>query len=535
MFLALALAALGSVYAYTWIWLAALIAVLVCRALLPAPDGAAFTPLAAAVAGFAGWLVLTNALINPYTPAAPYYAAFLAFGFLFGRRITPEDDGRLLKAAIMFALALATWSIVQRASGVEARGQALFETPATLASTLNLVLVAGLVAVAAGRRNPWLLGSLVLLAGALVGTASRGGWVALAASALVAAVLFRRAGIALERGALVRVIAILAGGWLLSLITPVSWELAFGTAPKSAGARLDLYQAAWDAMPEGSWLTGLGYLGFRFVLEAARDRIEHYVDAITYFVHNDYLQVLVELGLPGLVLLLLLAALPQWEAWRRLPHIAPGGARLAVLALAAAMASMAIHALVDFPFYIPVCVLIYAVYAGRLSTNSASTERRAPSRLGAAVAAAVGTFAALLLLKPVAAEAALTYANAQLGHNAPRSAVWLEVARRIEPRDWRYHWYLGQFWFHQAQAMRNPAAARLADEAFAAGIAADPRNVPSRLWRITAHVQLRSLLPAPADRATLQRWLDEVATLAPREAGLRGVRRLVEDHLWSGR
>ena len=534
MFLALALAAVGSVHAYTWIWLAALLALLVCRALLPPPDRAPFTPLAAVVAGVAGWLVLTNALINPYTPAAPYYAAFLAFGFLVGRRIAPQDDGRIFRAAIVFALALATWSMVQRASGIEPRGQALFETPATLASTLNLVLVAGLVAVAAGRRNPWLLGSLVLLAAALVGTASRGGWVALAASAIVATVFFRRANVAFEPGALVRVVAILAGGWLLSLITPVSWELAFGTAPKSGGARLDLYRAAWEAMPEGSWLTGLGYLGFRFVLEAARGRIDHYLDAITYFVHNDYLQVLVELGLPGLVLLLLLAALPQWEAWHRLPRVRPE-ARVAIVALAAAMASMAIHALVDFPFYIPVCVLIYAVYAGRLSTESASEGRKAPSRLGAAVAAAVGTFAALLLLKPVAAEAALAYANAQLGHNAPRSAVWLEVARRIEPRDWRYHWYLGQFWFHQAQAMRNPAAARLADEAFAAGIAADPRNVPNRLWRITAHVQLRSLLPAPADRATLQRWLDEVATLAPREAGLRGVRRLVEDHVWSGR
>ena len=535
MFLALALAAIGSVYAYTAIWFGAIVALLVCRALLPVPEKGSLTPLGAVIAAYAVWLVLTNALVNPYTPAAPYYAAFLAAGFLVGRRVNAEDEARLIKAAIVFTLALAAWSIVQRASGSFSRGQAVFETPATLAATLNLIFIPGLAAVAAGRRSAWLIGSLVVLAGALIGTASRGGWLALAGSAVVAAVLFRRAGIAIERGAVLRIAAICVGGWLLSLVVlPISGELAYGTASKSGAARLDLYAAAWSATQEVSLLTGAGYLGFRSVLEAARDRIDHYAGGFTYFVHNDYLQVLLELGMPGLAFLVALAALPQWDAWRRLPRAAPE-ARLAIVALASAMAAMALHALVDFPFYIPVCLLIYAIYAGRLAHEGLASQPATQSRLRGAVTAALGTFAALLLLKPVAAEAAHAYANAQLAHNAPRSAIWLEVARRIEPRDWRYHWYLGQFWFHQAQAMRNPAAARLADEAFAAGIAADPRNVPNRLWRITAHVQLRSLLPQPADRATLQRWVDEVARLAPREAGLKGVRRLVEDHLWGAR
>jgi regulator of sirC expression with transglutaminase-like and TPR domain len=117
---------------------------------------------------------------------------------------------------------------------------------------------------------------------------------------------------------------------------------------------------------------------------------------------------------------------------------------------------------------------------------------------------------------PVAAEAAAGYAHRQWrAAQGEKAAYWFEVARRIEPRDWRYHWYAGQFWFTQASLSRKSAAARLADEAFSQGYEANPREFRNLLGRIDVHRELRELLDKPADVATLWRWTDRAVELAP--------------------
>jgi O-antigen ligase len=483
------------------------------------------TPLGSAVLGYAAWLMLTNLWVNPYTSAATYDAGFLVGGFLLGRRAGRESATTLLGVALAFAVGLALWSIWQRATGAALRGHALFETPATLAATINLVLLPGLVLVAAGRPNRWLIGALALLTGALIGTASRGGWIALIAACLAGFILMRRAALSVDRKSAGIVAAIFAAGYLLSLVAPLTWQSTVGTAPDSASMRLALYQAAADAIRDGSWTLGTGYLSFRYVLEAARPTIFGYREAITYFVHDDYLQALLELGIPGLVFMLLIAVLPIVVAWRALPALAQE-ARLGVVALTAAMVSMAAHAIVDFPFYIAACLLIYGACAGLLAAwvaEDAKTvePRSALIRLRRLTVVALATVAVWLLARPAVAEAIADYAKHEWGMGRGESAAyWFEMARRVEPADWRYHWYAGQFWFVQAQAGSNPAAARLADQAFAAGLAANPREVANLLWRISTHIYLRPLLAAPANRATLRGWGDRALALAPLDPGV---------------
>jgi O-antigen ligase len=517
LFFALALAAKGSVDASAMLWLYGLVALWVGGILLPPTKTPPVTALGLAVFGYAAWIAITNTWVSPYTSAASYDAAFLISGFLVGRRAGRENVHLLFVVALAFAVSLAGWSIGQRATGDAPRGHALFDTPATLASLINLVLLPGLVLAAAGRRNPWLFAALTLLAGAVIGTASRGGWLALLASGIAAVFLLRRAEIAVDRRGGFTIVAIFGVGYLLSLLAPLTWETTLGTA--SAGHRLDLYKAAIDALSPSSWLFGSGYLAFRYVLEAARPSIPAYHEAITYFVHNDYLQLLLELGVPGLLLLVLLAALPIAQVWRMLPRLgAPS--RLAVIALATATTSMAVHALVDFPFYITVCLLVYGACIGLLEALLAEAQParaegpKSPARRAAT--AAVWTIAVWILAKPAVAEAVSDYAKHQWrdGHGES-AAYWFEIARRVDAGDWRYHWYAGQFWYAQAQASPNAAAARLADRAFTEGFAANPREVANLLWRISTHIHLRPLLAAPADRATLRQWADLAAALAP--------------------
>jgi O-antigen ligase len=539
LFCALALAAKGSVDASAALWFSALAAAFL-GASVVGNEPKRLSLLGAALLGYAAWLVATNLCCNPYTAAAPYDAAFLVAGFLAGRRGGEEAAPLLLRIALAFAVAVAAWSVWQRATGEAARGHALFETPATLASTLNLVLVPGVVMLAAGCRSRLLFLSLAVVAAALIGTASRGGWLACAGAGAVSIALFARAGIRLERRSMLAVLAVFVVGYAVSLAAPLRWEAVIGTAPASATARLALYEAALQALGESSWLTGYGYLGFRHVLEAARPGIPEYRDAITYFVHDDYLQVLLELGIPGLALLLLVAVLPVVQVWRALPRL-PAPSRATFIALAGATTSMAVHALIDFPFYIAVCLLLYGACTGLIASMAGDGGMprfdvpRYPALMRAAKAG-VAAAAAWLLVMPLAAEAAADYARRQFENGrSDKAAYWFEAARRLDARDWRYHWYAGQFWYAQAQANRNAAAARLADVALASAFAADPHEVQPLVWRISAHLRLRELLPAPADPATLRAWGDLAASLAPLDRGVQAHREMIRRFEASGR
>jgi hypothetical protein len=153
-----------------------------------------------------------------------------------------------------------------------------------------------------------------------------------------------------------------------------------------------------------------------------------------------------------------------------------------------------------------------------------------------AVAAGIGTLVVWLLALPVAAEASAAYAKRQWSAAQSQSAAyWFEIARRLEPRDWRYHWYAGQFWFTQAAQSHKPEAARLADRAFADGDAANPREARNLLGRIATHVQLRTLLAAPADAATLRGWAERATEIAPYDDWARKERALVQKNFGSSK
>jgi hypothetical protein len=190
---------------------------------------------------------------------------------------------------------------------------------------------------------------------------------------------------------------------------------------------------------------------------------------------------------------------------------------------------MALHAFVDFPFYVPLCLLLYGGATGMIdSLAPQDVAARVPGML---IAAGIA-FAIWMLATPVVAQAAAAYAHRQWQTARGESAAyWFEVARRVESRDWRYHWYAGQFWYAQALETRKPEAARLAERAFADGMAANPREVRNVLGRISTHLRLSALLAAPADAAALRAWSDRALALAPRDPAVQAEAALVRHEL----
>jgi O-antigen ligase len=540
LFLALALAAYGSSYASTLVWLAALLALVWSTRYLEGESNSRTTILAFCIGGLALWILLSHYVLTPPSTAhAPYHAAFLAAGFLFGRRAGAADVALVFRIVLTLAVLASVWGLWQYLTQPDGRGQSVFNTPAAFAAALNLLLVPGLLIVVLGR-GPWpLIAALVLPAAALVATQSRGGWLALLAGVLVASLLVRRAHLRLQARPIAIMLALLALGWLIAQAAG-SWSggahLPADYTPQAASvSRLELYHFALASLAPSTLVTGLGFHGFYYLLEAGRAAVPSYTVGMTYFVHNDYLQMLLELGVPGLLGLLLLALLPAALAWRALPRL-PEDDRAAAVAITAGLASMAAHALVDFPFYIPYCLLLYGVGVGMLDRMLAVTAApadivpaapRGPLRRAASAAAA--TLIVWLLGAPAAAEAASAYGQHQWLHaRAQSAAFWFEAARRIDPRDWRYHWYAGQFWLAQASRLADPQAAALADRAFAAGLAANPREIRNLYDRMFLHRRFRSLLASPADAATMRAWADRALQMAPLDPAVRAEANLVK-------
>lgn len=514
------------------LWLGALalaVAAIVCDAHRRATS---VTPIALAVWGYAAWAIANSFFSPVYTAAGLFQPLFLVAGFAVARSASVRERENVFAVFAAGAAALAVWGLWQSATG-GGRAHAHFETPNTLATVLNLALAPLLFRMAHGDAGRHVVAAAIVMSAGLVATLSRGGFIALsgglAAAMLVWAVRPQLAAVwravaALLAGAVIGGLALTLPQWLSGQPLPADAQpgSVATTLVNSVGSRGELYRLALSSVGEHPWL-GSGYLGFQALFEAHRAEVPSYATQnITYFVHDDYLQTLVELGVPGLATLIAMVVLPFWWARRATGTGRDGASRYAPLA---GVATMAIHALGDFPFYVPICLLMFGVLLGLvdggLSSGTAAAgvrPRRLPARLAAI---ALGAIAAVVLVAPVLAEAAAAYGDRSWRANRAQSAAYgFELARRLAPRDWRYHWYAGQFWYAQAQA-GNAAAAPLADQAFAAAVAANAREPRALLGRIATQMRFGRLLEHPQPAATLRAWADRALALAPLNPAVR--------------
>ncbi len=110
------------------------------------------------------------------------------------------------------------------------------------------------------------------------------------------------------------------------------------------------------------WLTGSGLSSFRYV----GGRYRSFGGRIFYsWAHNDYLQLAIELGLPGFALLAWLGFAVLRAARRARRGLEPDRPLLALHAgFASAIVAMALHSLTDFSLHLPANLALFAVIAG---------------------------------------------------------------------------------------------------------------------------------------------------------------------------
>jgi O-antigen ligase len=539
-FVALAFAFAGSRFGYATFWAFSALA-LFASAWAGAVRANANSRLAMVVLVFSLWVACHTLLISPaYTPAGLFHPLLFVVAFAAFRRFDDLGERHVGIAALALGGMLAAWGLVQVGPLAIARAHAIFETPATYAAVINLLLVPLLALVLVRESGAPLLALGAALAAASFAAASRGGMLALAAGLGVAVLLAWRSGLMQRRG-LIALLCVVTAGWILAGALRML-PAATGTREAAPGeeaqaesslSRLELYELSWQAWQDRP-LVGTGYLTFRHVLEHGRAKVPSYGEtAETWFVHNDYLQTLQELGPLGLAGLIALTGWPILLAYRRIPAMKAGD-RPAALAAASGLAATACHALVDFPFYVPACLVLYGALLGALERRLVAAPVGAPQPADQvswrrAVRTGIAVLAGVLLMRPVAAEVSAEWGLRRYADGETQSAaIWLGAARRLEPADWRYHWYAGNLWNGVAIASSNRDAARLASDAFAAGFGANALEVRNLLGLMQVHRQLGALLDAPADRATRAAWVEKAEALAPFDPGVRRERQLLE-------
>jgi O-antigen ligase len=163
------------------------------------------------------------------------------------------------------------------------------------------------------------------------------------------------------------VVVVLAAGAVLAVggrggdaaATGASTRLTVASPDRAAAARAALQLAAERP------LTGTG--PNRAVLSWVQDSRR----VTSRYVHNEYLQVLVELGFVGLALLVVLLASLAWTIWRGRPH-APSAAVWA--GAVAGLGALAVHSALDFLWHLPAIPLAGAVLAGLVLPTALDQE-----------------------------------------------------------------------------------------------------------------------------------------------------------------
>lgn len=373
-----------------------------------------------AISGLAGWAVIDAVIHGDPRPAVPYLVLLIGVAAVLIMCGLVDDAARgllvfgLIGCGVLIA-ALGWLGLALHLSRWTWQGQGLWRISSTLTypnATAAVLAMLALVSVAllteTPRSVPLLLATTVLLTG-LVGTLSRAGLLALSLGGLVlcavagwrvvvriaacpvagaavaaiglvpamtastpqpaAAVLALGAGLAVSvTAAVIRPAGVAVGGVVLLMLV-LGGIVVRGAIGTISGARLTVadpersasFQAAVEVFKHHPVLGAGPSLPSLTLRSQAGSSVYRYA-------HNEYLQVLAELGLIGGLLLIGLLAL----LLRRLLRALRNGGALAAGALAATTA-LTVHAGFDFVWHIPAIPLLAAALIGLASPEGSAS------------------------------------------------------------------------------------------------------------------------------------------------------------------
>ncbi|HEY5683535.1 MAG TPA: O-antigen ligase family protein [Sulfuricaulis sp.] len=408
------------------------------------------TPLAISLTLFWLWLALslTGSLAPSISVVNFWWVGSLALVFWL-YTLTPDRDALWSHAAAILLILGVVMGLmgIYQVLVLEQNARSVFETRNTLAAFLNLVAVpasAYLLMVMSGKglsRQHVILLSVILyvLFFSIFMTASRGATLSLGLSlGLLIAFTFRH--VPWRANALLLALTLIA--FLSTKISLGGGELSQRLPQLMQDApRMMIWESSWNLLQSAPW-HGIGLGLFYLAYPAFRNPLDR---SGGFFAHNDYLQIWIETGLPGLLLLISVLGSCLWLMWRVLRK-ADKNTRLEVSGLFCGLMAVASHSVVDFNLYILSIMMVSGLVLGRFHDLVArglklSSFHLRPSRVVGKQA--YSTVIILLMLMPIFYFVALGMANsyydkglsqARVG-KLQESDISLASAHRLTPSD----------------------------------------------------------------------------------------------------
>lgn len=472
-----------------------------------APGRAAHAGCLIVTGVFAGWIV-TRAAFSPVgylarTDLCLLLGALLVY--LLTATALTRSRPRLALVFVLLGIALAQTGLgawqhfrgerfalfgVLEPEDFGTRASGFYICPNHLAGFLEVTALFGFALACWSRRAIWLrtlaaFGGVASLFG-LALTGSRGGYLSATAGLAVFAglslLVIAKAG---DRrawgGALagLALIGLVLGGFGLVLRHQQALQVRVAKLIPRDDVRTHLWDAAWQ-QAKLQPLTGTGAGSYEYF---ARQFRSVFLQADPVHAHNDWLQLLAEYGVIGLLAALVFLGAHAWRGLRDVRERLAGGFagalpqsdRLALtLAALSAVATYAVHSFIDFNLHIPANAMLLAFAFGLLANPGGTPAPSAPADGRAGLFARLALPAAALWIAAVAlptlpAEFRAEQARAALREE--RFADAIAAARaglKVDPKNpflWRH---LGQAHAALGEAAAGPAArAAFADAALA--------------------------------------------------------------------
>ncbi|MFC2081848.1 Wzy polymerase domain-containing protein [Candidatus Bipolaricaulota bacterium] len=265
---------------------------------------------------------------------------------------------------------------------------------------------------------------------------------------------------------------------------PQSWLAGFW-ARNSGAARTWDWWVGWE-MFKAHPLTGVGLGNYKlnFVpykatfLATSRGEAYNFYLARAAQAHNDYVQMLAEVGILGALSVVGLIVVLVASVWLRMWRNPDEGDRLDLLLLACGIVAFLIHALVSFPLHLPASSLVLIVVVGLMLSRAYGTTAEVTVRLRgwwmkgvvvglALVGVVVSVFAARDLHANVLMNKGIL--QVQLGNNRGAMSLLEEsIGYDFAPRQTYYYLAVTQTQsgeYEEAQANLEMCFTRFVDEA----------------------------------------------------------------------
>jgi len=527
---------------YLWSGLACLVLLYISGYL----QGFKLTALSLAVFAFIGMVLLSILLLAHNFPEDGfYYILYLLFSFIAFSCIPRELLHVPFCVIIACLVLLAGWGLIQYFTGLAyihpnwPRANAIFITPNTFAAALNLVMLPMAAAYIYGLKRPWFFAISLLLFAALLVTQSRGGYLSFAIGliTLVLMTIYKKP----EQGK-ARLIKLIGAMALVFLLFSGYENFKIGKSAENSQAlspgvvtlerlnridsdgRLLFYDIAIKHIKTHP-LLGYGYTNFKYYYHRDRPVWDYKRSSFGGFVHDDYIQIWAETGLPGIIALLLIIYLFYRAIFQKLKGSEDPGEIMTVTGLAAGLTAYFSHALVDFVLYPPALLFLFGAYLGvanRLLANKISAvdkfslQRQIPGIRPAVIRAVTGSGLLLILVQPVVAQQARAHGDYLTSiKDLARAQAYYSYARSFAPYNPEYYFLEGRLWMNAAIASDNKKAGNYADNLFKQGAGKTPFDLENTLIRALLHRDHPKLLTEPADLSTIAGWFDRMLLWHP--------------------